>query len=198
MGCQREIAQTILERQADYVLALKGNQGNLREDVQLLAQSHKAQDFADTKGTQHRDIEGAHRRIETRTTTVFHDLYWLQKRHHWPGLKSLVMVESVREIGERIERENRYYVSSLRVPAQQMGALVRSHWAVENSLHWVLDRVFRDDECRVRTAHAPANFTTIKHMALNLLHRAKDKFSIRAGRKAAAWDDDFLAGLLVG
>jgi len=76
--------------------------------------------------------------------------------------------------------------------------LVRSHWAVENSLHWVLDMVFRDDECRVRTAHAPANFTTLKHMALNLLRRAKDKLSIRARRKAAAWDDDFLAGLLAG
>jgi len=196
MGCQREIAQAILDRQADYVLALKGNQGNLREDVELFAQTHRAQDFADTQGTQHRDIEGDHGRIETRVTTVFHDVAWLHKRHDWPGLKSLVMVESVREIGERIERESRYYVSSLRVPAEQMGALVRSHWAVENSLHWVLDMVFRDDECRVRTAHAPANFTTIKHMALNLLRRAKDKLSIRARRKAAAWDDDFLAGLL--
>jgi len=198
MGCQREIAQAILNRQADYVLALKGNQGKLLEDVEVFAQTHKAQDFADTKGTQHRDVEGDHGRIETRTTTVFHDVAWLQKRHDWPGLKSLVMVESVREIGERIERETRYYVSSLRVPAQQMGALVRSHWAVENSLHWVLDMVFRDDECRVRTAHAPANFTTIKHMALNLLRRAKDKLSIRARRKAAAWDDDFLAGLVAG
>jgi len=113
------------------------------------------------------------------------------------------MVESVREIGERIERESRErieresrdIVSALRVPAQQMGALVRSHWEVENSLHRVLDMVFRDDECRVRSAHASANFTTIKHTVLNLLRRAKDKLSIRA-RKAAAWDDDFLAGLL--
>jgi len=179
MGCQREIAQAILNQKADYVLALKGNQGSLREDVELFAQSHKAQNFSETKGTQHQSVEGDHGRIETRTTTVFHDVAWLQKRHDWPGFKSLVMVESVREIGERIEHENRYYISSLRVPAEQMGALVRGHWAVENSLHWVLDMVFRDDECRVRTANAPANFTTIKHMALNLLCRAKNKLSMR-------------------
>lgn len=90
--------------------------------MELFAQMHKIQDFTDTKGTQHREMEGNHGRIETRTTTVFHDVAWLQKRHHWPGLKSLVMVETVREIGERIERETRYYVRSLRIPAQQMGA----------------------------------------------------------------------------
>jgi len=196
MGCQRDIAQTILDQKADYVLALKGNQGNLREDVELFAQSQKNQDFADTQGTQHQSVEGDHGRIETRTTTVFHDVAWLKKRHDWPGIKSLVMVESVRQIGARIERESRYYISSLRVPAEQMGAFVRAHWAVENSLHWVLDMVFRDDECRVRTAHAPANFTTIKHIALNLLRRCRDKLSMRARRKAAAWDDDYLAGLL--
>jgi len=196
MGCQREIAQAILAQKADYVLALKGNQGTLREDVELFAQSHKSQDFSDTKGTQHQSVEGDHGRIETRTTTVFHDVSWLQQRHDWPGLKSLVMVESVREIGERVERESRYYVSSLRIPAEQMGAVVRDHWSVENSLHWVLDMVFRDDECRVRTANAPANFTTLKHMTLNLLRRSLDKLSVRARRKAAAWDDDYLARLL--
>jgi len=195
MGCQRDIAQAILERQADCVPALKGNQGKLREGVELFAQSHKSRDFAQTKGTRHQGAEGDHGRIETRTTTVFHDVHWLEKRHDWPGLKSLVMVQRVREIGGRIGRESRDVASSLRVPAGQMGALVRGHRTVENSLHRVPDMVFRDDECRVRTAHAPANFTTIKHMALNLLRRAKDKLSIRARRKVAAWDDDFLAGL---
>jgi len=196
MGCQREIAQAILAQKADYVLALKGNQGTLREDVELFAQSQKSQDFAEAKGTQHQSVEGNHGRIETRTTTVFHDVGWLQQRHDWPGLKSLVMVESIREIGERVERESRYYVSSLCVPAEQMGAVVRDHWSVENSLHWVLDMVFRDDECRVRTANAPANFTTLKHMTLNLLRRSHNKLSIRARRKAAAWDDDYLAEML--
>ncbi|TBU77710.1 ISAs1 family transposase [Pseudomonas daroniae] len=196
MGCQREIAQAILDKQADYVLALKGNQGSLREDVELFAQAQKNRDFANTQVTRHQRVEGDHGRIETRTTTVIHEVGWVQQRHAWPGLKSLVMVESTRELGERIERETRYYLSSLTLPADEQGPMVRDHWAVENSLHWVLDMVFRDDECRVRTANAPANFTTLKHMALNLLRRPNDKLSIRARRKAAGWDDDFLAGLI--
>ena len=127
---------------------------------------------------------------------MIEDIAWLQERHGWPGLKSLVLVESTREIGEKIERETRLYISSLNLPAAQLGPIIRSHWAVENSLHWVMDMVFRDDECRVRTDHAPANFTTIKHMAQNLIRRAPGKDSLRLRRKVAAWDDDFLASLI--
>ena len=125
---------------------------------------------------------------------VLHE--WLTKRHNWPGLNGIVIVESTREIGSKIEHETRLYITSLVLTAQLIGALVRGHWAIENSLHWVLDMVFRDDECRVRTDHAPANFTTIRHMAHNLLRRSSDKHSLRTRRKAAAWDDDFLAGLV--
>jgi len=195
MGCQRNVAQAILDKKADDVLALKGNQGSLHEDVVLFAQSPPRQ-RADGQITEHRSVEGGHGRIETRITTVFHDVTWMHERHAWPGLRSLVKVERLREVGARIEQETCYYLSSLTLPAQELGTIVRGHWAVENSLDWVLDMVFRDDECRVRTAHAPANFTTIKHMALNLLRRPSDKLSIRARRKVAAWDDDFLAKLL--
>jgi predicted transposase YbfD/YdcC len=106
------------------------------------------------------------------------------------------MVESSRELADKVERETRFYITSLAWLAHQIGPLVRSHWAVENSLHWVMDMVFRDDECRVRTEHAPANFTTIKHIAHNLMRRAGGKHSLRAKRKIAAWDDDFLATLI--
>jgi len=106
---------------------------------------------------------------------VIHDVAWLRERHDWPGLQSVIMVESVREIGERIERETRFYITSLLLLASVLGPLVRDHWAVENSLHWVMDMVFRDDECRVRKDHAPANFTTIKHMASNLMRNATAK-----------------------
>ena len=106
------------------------------------------------------------------------------------------MVESTRQLGDRTEKEVRFYLTSLMLLAAQLGPIVRQHWAVENSLHWVMDMVFRDDECRVRTDHAPANFTTLKHMALNLLRRPQSKISVRARRKIAAWDDDFLASLL--
>src|SRR5579859_308730 len=185
MGCQRDIAQKIMDKKADYVLALKGNQGSLHEDVELFAAEQKAKGFADTKISQDTTIDGDHGRIETRTTTVFHDVGWLQEHHHWPGLKAVVMVESTREISGKIEHETRYYITSLVMLAHLLGPIVRSHWAIENSLHWVMDMVFRDDECRVRTNHAPANFTTIKHMALNLLKRQAGKQSLRARRKAA-------------
>jgi predicted transposase YbfD/YdcC len=196
MGCQREIAKTIVGKKADYVLALKGNQGSLREDVEVFAAEQKANGFKDTKVTRHETIDGDHGRIETRTYTVIHDIAWLQKRHDWPGLKSVVIVESMREIGDRIERETRFYITSLVLAAHLIGPVIRSHWAVENSLHWVLDMIFRDDECRVRKDHAPANFTTLKHMAHNLLRKAPGKDSLRLKRKVAAWDDEFLVGFL--
>jgi len=198
MGCQRDIAQKVIDKKADYVLALKGNQSSLREDVELFAVEQKAKGFTDPTISQDTTIDGDHGRIETRTTTVIHDVGWLQERHAWPGLKAVVMVESSREISGKTETETRFYITSLVMLAHLLGPLVRSHWAIENSLHWVLDMVFRDDECRVRTEHAPANFTTIKHMAHNLLRRAPGKNSLRSRRKAAGWDDEFLASLITG
>jgi len=196
MGCQRDIAQKILDKKADYILALKGNQGTLREDVELFASEQKANGFKDTKVSRHETVDGDHGRIETRTITAIHDVAWLQERHDWPGLRGIVMIESTREIGEEIERETRFYITSLVLLAYALGPIIRSHWAVENSLHWVMDMIFRDDECRIRTDHAPANFTTLKHMAHNLIRKAPGKDSLRLKRKVAAWDDDFLASLV--
>jgi len=195
MGCQRDIAQTILDKKADYVLALKGNQGTLREDVELFAAEQKAKDFKDAAVSRHTEVDGDHGRIETRTTTVIHDIAWLQD-HQWPGLTSVVMIESTRETDAKSEQETRFYITSLELPAERIGPIVRSHWAIENSLHWVMDMVFRDDECRVRTHNAPANFTTLKHMSHNLIRRAPGRNSLRVRRKLAAWDDDFLTSLI--
>lgn len=196
MGCQREIAKKIIDKKADYVLALKGNQGSLRDDVEVFVAEQKAKDFQDTTISRHQTVDGDHGRIETRTTTVIHDIAWLRQRHNWPGLKAIVMVESRREIDGEIQQQTRFYITSLVLLAAQLGLIVRSHWAIENSLHWVMDMIFRDDECRVRTDHAPANFTTIKHIALNLLRNAPGKDSLRLRRKVAAWDDQFLASLI--
>ncbi len=182
MGCQRDIAQKIIDKKADYVLALKGNQGSLREDVETFVAEQKAAGFTDTTISQDETVDGDHGRIETRTTTVIHGVTWLQERHAWPGLKAVVVVESSREIGDKIERETRFYITSLLLLAGLLGPIVRSHWAIENSLHWVLDMVFREDECRVRTDHAPANFTTIRHMAHNLIRNAPGKASLRQKR----------------
>jgi predicted transposase YbfD/YdcC len=196
MGCQRAIAQKIMDKKADYVLALKGNQSSLQEDVTLFVAEQKARGFKDTTISQNETVDADHGRIETRATTVIHDVAWLRQRHNWPGLNGVVIVDSRRETDKKIETETRFYITSLTATADVLGPAVRSHWAIENSLHWVMDMVFRDDECRVRTEHAPANFATIKHMAHNLLRRASGKHSLRLRRKAAAWDDDFLVGLV--
>lgn len=196
IGCQRAIARKILDKKADYVLALKGNQGTLHDDVERFAAEQKAVGFKDAATSRHETVDGDHGRIETRTTTVIHDVAWLQERHDWPGLRAVVMVESTREIDRRIERETRFYITSLALLADQIGPIIRSHWAIENSLHWVMDMVFRDDESRIRTDHAPANFTTLRHIAHNLIRKAPGKDSLRLRRKVAAWDDDFLASLI--
>jgi predicted transposase YbfD/YdcC len=195
MGCQREIAARIIDRRADYVLALKGNQGTLREDVEIFANEQKAKDFRDTTVSQDQTVDGDHGRIETRRTTVFHDVGWLQERHDWPGLKAVVMVDSEREIGTRVERETRLYITSSTDKADKLGDVVRRHWAVE-SMHWLMDCLFRDDECRVRTEHAPANFTTIKHIAHNLLRRHPAKLSMTTKRLKAGWNEQFLLSLI--
>jgi len=196
MGCQRDIAQKIIDKKADYILALKGNQASLQDDVKVLVEEQTANNFKDVSISRHETADADHGRIETRTTTVIHDVAWLQERHDWPGLKSVVMVESKRESDGKITQETRFYITSLVMLAIAIAPMIRDHWAIENSLHWVLDMVFRDDECRIRTANAPANFTTLKHMAQNLTRRMPGKDSLRLKRKTAAWDDDFLASLV--
>ncbi len=196
MGAQRSIARKIIDKKADYIIALKGNQGTLLEDVKVFAAEQKANGFKDTTTSRHETVDGEHGRIETRTYTAIHDVAWLQKRHDWPGLKGVVMVESQRETNGKITQEMRFYITSLTLLANAVGPMIRDHWAIENSLHWVMDMVFRDDECRVRTENAPANFTTLKHMANNLIRKAPGKDSQRLKRMTAAWDDDFLASLV--
>jgi predicted transposase YbfD/YdcC len=196
MGCQRAIAQKILDKKADYVFGLKGNQGTLRDDVELFVTEQRTKNFADTTISRAETIDADNGRIETRATTVIHDVDWIRERHGWPGLNAIAIVESTRETGGVIERDTRFYITSLVILAHLLGPVIRSHWAIENSLHWVMDMTFRDDECRVRTDHAPANFTTIKHMACNLLRRPSGKDSMRVRRKVAGWDDEFLASLV--
>lgn len=195
MGCQREIAARIIDKKADYVLALKGNQGSLHDEVELFANEQKARNFKDTVISQTKTVDGDHGRIETRRTTVFHDIGWLQERHNWPGLKAVVMVESERRIDANAERETRLYITSSTDNADKLGDVVRRHWSVE-SMHWLMDCLFRDDECRVRTEHAPANFATIRHIAHNLLRRNPAKHSMTTKRLKAAWNEDFLVSLI--
>jgi predicted transposase YbfD/YdcC len=132
MGCQRDIAQKIIDKRADYVLALKGNQGSLCKDVELFVAEQQASGFRDSKISRDTTIDGDHGRIETRTTTVIHDVDWLQDRHGWPGLKAIVIVESSREIRGETKQETRLYITSLVLLASLLGPIVRGHWAIES------------------------------------------------------------------
>ena len=196
MGCQRDIATKIIEKKADYIIALKGNQGTLHEDVEVFVDEQKALKYTDTTISTHETVDGDHGRIESRNYTVIHAVDWLQARHQWPSLKAVVVVESRREINGRIADETRFYITSLAMMATAVGPMIRAHWAIENSLHWVMDMVFRDDQCRVRTDNAPANFATCRHIAYNRTRKAPGKDSIRLRRKTAGWDDEYLASLI--
>ena len=177
-----------------------------RDDVETFCVEQKACIYRDCIASMSRSVEKGHGRIETRLVTAIGDIGWLQDLHGWAGLRSVVMVESRREIiGGKTERETRLYIISLPPDAGVLAEAVRSHWGVE-AHHWVMDMLFRvmpeaccqHDECRIRTANAPANFSTIKHMAGNLLRHGKGKQSLRVKRKMYAWNDDYLASLIAG
>lgn len=191
MGCQREIAEKILEKKADYILALKGNQGTLREDVEVFFQKQKALGFALLKVDQYETTEKDHGRFETRRISVFTDIKPLQKQHNWPGLQALIMIDYECS-GVVTRNETRYFLASFVAGAKDFAAAIRDHWGIENGLHWVMDMAFRDDECRIRAKNAPTNFATIKHAASNLLRTSKGKESLQLKRHFAAWDTDFL------
>ena len=193
MGCQKAIAQKTRDRKADYVLALKGNQGTIHQDVKL---------WFDGIGCDNSDclqtVDGDKGRIETRRYWICDKISWLKERHpHWRDLTSTGCVTSRREVNGKSSVQTRYFISSLPADAPVFANAVRSHWGgIENRLHWVLDVVFRDDDCRVRKDHARKNFTVIKHMAMNLLNRAKQKKSLRVMRKKTGWNNQFLKSIL--
>jgi len=197
MGCQRDIASKIIDEGADYVLALKGNQGNLYEDVKLYFEWAIKDGFKEISYDFYETIDGDHGRIETRRYWITSEIEWIHDKGKWKGLKSIGMVESIRCIGEKTSVEVRYYISSLKSDAKVFAKAVRSHWGIENSLHWVLDIAFREDESRIRKAHGPENFSVLRHIALNLLKQEKTvKVGIKSKRLKAGWDNDYLVKIL--
>lgn len=198
MGCHKEIAAKIFDKQADYLLALKGNQKGLFEDVQMLF-NYEAQtgfqvcDYCET-------VEQGHGRTETRQCWTISDptyLALLRNRQEWKGLKTIAMVQSERVIGDKVQTETRYFITSIDSNASRVLHTVRTHWNIENNLHWVLDISFREDESRVRQGNAPQNFALLRHLALNLLNQdTSSKCGTQAKRLKAAWDNDFLLHIL--
>jgi predicted transposase YbfD/YdcC len=196
MGCQKEIATTIIERGADYVLALKGNQGGLFEDVQWLFQQAQASGFEDVAHSFAQSIDKGHGRIEIRRCWALSDLNYLTQRPLWLGLQTVVMVQSERRCNGQITTENRFFISSLPTHAVLLMNAVRTHWSIENSLHWVMDVSFHEDACRIRRDFAPQNMAFLRHLALNLLSKDSSKRGIAARRKKAAWEQTYLIKLL--
>lgn len=202
MGCQKDIAERIVNKGGDYVLAVKENQPTLHAKVRGLMQEARQEDLAGWAGDVFEQTDGGHGRIETRKVWCTSEVQWLgEVAHEWPGLRSVVMVEARRqESGKASGTECRYYISTRDGrDARSMGESVRGHWGIENRLHWLLDVVFQEDQSRIRKGHGAENFSRLRRIALNLLRREKaSKASIRGKRKLAGWDNDFLLKLVMG
>jgi predicted transposase YbfD/YdcC len=191
LNCQRAIAQQIVDQGGDYALALKGNQGTLHDDVVLYLD-----DPASKTTTAEPVVEADHGRIETRMATVSTDVAWLNKDHHWPGLAAVGKVQRRREIAGKTTSETAYYLLSTPLTPESFNEVVRSHWGVENRLHWRLDVVMNEDQDRSRLGNAPHNLAVLRHMAMNVMQKDGEKGSLRGKFKRAGWDEPYLARLL--
>lgn len=208
IGCQRDIAQAIRKKGADYLLALKDNWPTLAEEVRLFferepGEREPREREPATAFDRHDTTDGDHGRIEIRRHYVSHDIDWLTTNRRFPGeprfpdLAALAMVEAEVERDGKTTRARRYYLSSAKLSAAHFARAVRAHWGIENSLHWVMDVVFHDDLMRLRTDHGPANMATVRHAALNLIQAIPDNASLKVRRKTLAWDDKYLLNALI-
>ena len=190
MGTQKHIAQKVIDNKADYVLALKGNQSYLKQDVESLCNRSKPDHENET-------VEKGHGRIETRRCKVYNKIDLLEDVDKWPGFKSVIKLTAQREIRDKLTSETRYYISSLNHNAKDFNKYIRQHWGVENNLHWILDMTFREDEQRKRIKYAAQNFAVIRKIALNLLKKeGSKKLSLKTKRLKAGWDNKFLLKIL--
>jgi predicted transposase YbfD/YdcC len=191
LNCQRAIARQIVDQGGDYALALKGNQATLHADVSLFLDD-PGREAGDTDTT----IDADNGRIETRVATVTTDIGWLQHNHKWPGLKCIGKVTRTRETRKGITVETAYYLLSQPMSAKRFNAVVRSHWGIENRLHWRLDVIMNEDQDRNRMDNSPYNLAILRHMAMNVFQKEGSKGSLRGKFKRAGWDDTFLRRLL--
>ena len=192
MGCQKEIAKQLYENKADYILALKGNQGNLHSEVVNFFDQAEAIDFEYTQYDFHESCEKNRGREEKRTLYVTDEIDWLPMKNQWQGLNSIICLVSVRKENGKETTERRYYISSLQPNAQNHVKFIRNHWGIENKQHWVLDVGFSEDKSQIRNRIAGQNFATLRRLALNLLKKEESKAGMKRKRKRAGWDLKYL------
>jgi predicted transposase YbfD/YdcC len=192
MGCQRAIAEKIVAKKADYILAVKENQGHLLEEIKDSFQMLAADAVEE-------EIDCAHGRVERRRCSVIADLSLVEKAAEWASLQGLVRIQAERfhKTTGKTEKEIRYYITSLKPDAAQLNRAIRQHWGIENKLHWTLDVSFGEDLDRKRAGHAAQNFSILNRIALNLLRQDKTcKLGIKGKRLQAGWDNDYMLQLL--
>ena len=190
MGCQTKIAEAIQAKGADYLIAVKDNWPNLHGEIERYFEAPP--DSLD----RHATTDGDHGRIETRRAELVHDLAWLAESHGFPGLQAVGRVTATREVDGHATTATRYYLLATPLAAARFAEVVRTHWHIENRLHWVLDVVMDEDQARARKDHAPENLARLRRFALNLLRANRDQGSTRGKLKRAAWDDAFLLKIL--
>lgn len=200
MGCQKSIVKKIRDKQADYILALKSNHKQLSDDVQFFLESELKKPNSGCLSSVE-EVDKGHGRLETRRCFVSDKIDWLNNKADWVDLKSIIMIESIRDIKGKVEIQKRFYISSLSANAKILLRAIRAHWGVENKLHWVLDMTFREDDSRVRKDHAPENMSLIRRWTLNMLKTAQKHIkgiSIKGLRKKAGWGNGTLDLVLKG
>ena len=199
MGCQKQIAQKIRDKQADYVLAVKDNQRQLLQDIQQWF------DYADQIGFQTlnhgycRTVNKSHGRIEIRQCWVISDplaFEYIRQYERWTDISAIVRVQRQRRLEDRVEQATAYYITSLTANAETLLNATRQHWRIENSLHWVMDVTFKEDQMRTRTGNSAQNLIALRNIALNILKKDQSKGSLKQKRYRAALDDTFLLKLL--
>jgi predicted transposase YbfD/YdcC len=194
MGCQTDIAAKVIEKGGDYVLALKGNQGALCDEVRNYFEQADAISFEGVDHDTVSSIAGGHGREEKREIYVTGDIEWLPQKGCWPKLQSIVMVKSARQVsGKAKTSENRFYISSLPPLAAEMGETIRAHWGIENQAHWILDVAFREDEQNANAGNIAENMSMIRRIVLNLIKQEKTaKFGVEIKRQMCGWDNEYL------
>lgn len=198
MSCQKEITHQIIEKKADYILSVKGNQVKLKDEIEnYFKQAIEADLSKETHCDEDMEVEKNRGRVETRRVIICKDIDWLPQKEQWNGLNTIVCICSKRWIKGKETNETRYYISSLETTAQQMGRYIRSHWSIENTLHWSLDVAFNEDKSKHRKDHGAENFALLRKITMNLLKQDQTvKAGIKAKRLGAGWDPAYMLRIL--